>query len=73
MMRADAPSFPAYDFDLNKGYPCPRHKMALRGVGPSAIHRRSWVFMDHLTWTGLPRLVPPPPVDPALRHHQRLF
>jgi hypothetical protein len=24
-------------------------------MGPSAIHRRSWVFMDGLPWTGLPR------------------
>ena len=56
MMRADAPSFPAYDFDLNKGYPCPRHKVALAGHGPTSIHRRSWVFMDHIPWGT--RLVP---------------
>ena len=47
-----------YDFDLNKGYPCPRHKAALRGYGPTAIHRRSWVFMDNLPWTGIPRVFP---------------
>jgi hypothetical protein len=29
--------------------------------------------MDHLSWGGLPRLVPPPPVDPALRYQQQLF
>jgi ribonuclease HII len=50
-MRAEAPNFPAYDFDSNKGYPCPRHKMALQAFGPSAIHRRTWVFMDHLPWS----------------------
>jgi ribonuclease HII len=49
-MRAEAPHFSAYDFDLNKGYPCPRHKMALHAYGPTAIHRRSWVFMDHMVW-----------------------
>jgi hypothetical protein len=29
--------------------------------------------MDHLTWTGLPRQVPPEPIDPALRGQQALF
>lgn len=73
IMREEAEHHPHWSFEENKGYPCPRHKVALRGVGPSAIHRRSWVFMDHLPWTGLPRLVPPEPVDPAHRHQQRLF
>lgn len=50
IMRAEAEHFPAYDFDLNKGYPCPRHKMALRAFGPTSIHRRTWVFMQHLPW-----------------------
>ena len=50
-MRAEAPQYPPYDFDTNKGYPCPRHKMALQAFGPSAIHRRTWVFMDHLPWS----------------------
>jgi ribonuclease HII len=52
IMRAEAEHYPGYDFELNKGYPCPKHKVALRGQGPSAIHRRSWVFMDYLPWTG---------------------
>jgi len=58
IMRAEADNYPGYDFELNKGYPCPRHKTALRAYGPSAIHRRSWVFMDHLPWTGIPRVFP---------------
>jgi ribonuclease HII len=61
IMRAEAEHYPGYDFELNKGYPCPRHKAALRGYGPSAIHRRAWVFMDHLPWPGLHR---PAPEDP---------
>jgi ribonuclease HII len=73
IMREAAEHHPLWNFDQNKGYPCPRHKEALRAVGPSAIHRTSWVFMDHLPWTGLPRFVPPPPVDPALRYQQALF
>ena len=59
IMRAEAEHHPGYDFELNKGYPCPRHKLALAGMGPTAIHRRSWVFMDHLPWDGLPRYVRP--------------
>jgi ribonuclease HII len=50
LMRAEAPHYPGYDFEHNKGYPCPRHKMALQAYGPSAIHRRTWVFMDALPW-----------------------
>ena len=50
VMRAQAEHFPGYDFDANKGYPCPRHKMALQAYGPTAIHRRSWIFMEHLPW-----------------------
>jgi ribonuclease HII len=57
IMRAEAEHFPGYDFEFNKGYPCPRHKAALAAWGPSSIHRRAWVFMDHLPWAGVPRLV----------------
>ena len=65
IMRAEAEHFPGYDFESNKGYPCPRHKMALQGMGPTAIHRRSWVFMDNLPWTGVPALCGP--TRPAAR------
>jgi ribonuclease HII len=57
IMRAEAEHFPAYDFDLNKGYPCPRHKAALAAWGPTSIHRRAWVFMDHQPWDGVQRFV----------------
>lgn len=56
LMRDAAASFPAYNFEANKGYPCPTHKAALQALGPSTIHRRSWVFMDHLMWNGLERV-----------------
>ncbi len=59
-MRALAEHYPAWSFDTNKGYPCAVHKAALQGYGPSAIHRRSWVFMDHyVPWSGTPRVVRP--------------
>ena len=50
LMRAEAENYPGYEFDANKGYPCPRHKMALHAYGPSAIHRRTWIFMEGLVW-----------------------
>ncbi len=59
IMRTEAEHFPGYDFERNKGYPCPRHKLALQGMGPTSIHRRTWVFMDHLPYTSLHRPLPP--------------
>lgn len=67
LMREEDEHFPGYEFASNKGYPCPRHKMALQSWGPSSIHRRSWVFMDHLPW-GVPRpdaAEPPTLFDPS--------
>ena len=58
IMRGEADSSPAYAFDDNKGYPCPRHQTALVGYGATSIHRRSWAFMDSNPWTAQPRVVP---------------
>ncbi|RLE18315.1 MAG: ribonuclease HII, partial [Actinobacteria bacterium] len=58
-MRESSMHYPHWSFDTNKGYPCPVHKAALSGYGPSAIHRRTWVFMDNYNpWTAI-RRVPP--------------
>jgi len=54
MMIEEAEHYPPYDFDSNVGYPAPAHKLALAGYGPSAIHRRSWIFMESLCWRGVP-------------------
>jgi len=48
IMRKMALDYPEFAFQDNKGYPCPRHKQALRTYGVSAIHRTSWAFMDNL-------------------------
>jgi len=61
IMKAKAETFPGYNFEGNKGYPCPVHKAALQAMGPSSIHRRSWAFMDHLVWNGLERSRRPDP------------
>ncbi|MDJ0498648.1 MAG: ribonuclease HII [Acidimicrobiia bacterium] len=66
IMRNEADHFPAYAFEHNKGYPGPTHKAALHALGPSTIHRRSWVFMDGLVWNGIRRYQRPDP-------QQRLF
>jgi ribonuclease HII len=52
LMRQEADHFPAYAFERNKGYPSPVHQTALRGYGPTAIHRRSWAFVRELPWCG---------------------
>lgn len=61
LMRAEHPHYPVYGFDGNKGYPSPGHRAALHWLGPSAVHRRSWVFMDALVWNGVPRVARPDP------------
>ena len=54
-----AESYPHWSFDTNKGYPCQVHKTAIQGYGPSAVHRRSWVFMDNYNpWTAIRRTPP---------------
>ena len=56
-MRQLAEDFPMWSFETNKGYPCYRHRTALQGYGPSAIHRQSWSFMDtFVPWPGIHRL-----------------
>lgn len=65
LMRAEAAHFPGFDFELNKGYPCPRHKLALKAYGPTTIHRRTWVFMENLPWSGIKR-TPPAGSQPTL-------
>jgi ribonuclease HII len=54
MMMEEAQHYPPYGFESNVGYPAPAHKLALAGYGPSAIHRRSWIFMESLCWRGVP-------------------
>lgn len=54
MMAEESVHFPAYGFEVNRGYPAPVHKAALRALGPTTIHRRSWIFMEGLCWGGLP-------------------
>jgi ribonuclease HII len=64
LMRDEALHYPPYQFDMNKGYPSSAHKLALRGYGLSAIHRRSWAFVHSLPWgDGGVRWTSPPGVS----------
>ena len=51
LMAAEAECYPGYDFESNRGYRSYRHRCALLGYGPTAIHRRSWIYMENLPWT----------------------
>jgi ribonuclease HII len=66
IMAAEAEHFPAYGFETNRGYPAPVHRCALAAYGPCAIHRRSWIFMESLPWSGIRR-------DERPDHSLRLF
>ncbi|MEE9414288.1 MAG: ribonuclease HII [Acidimicrobiales bacterium] len=59
MLRASASTYPMFDFDRNKGYPCPRHRAALQAFGPTKFHRQSWAFVDDVPFTGVKRKQPP--------------
>ncbi len=61
LMRAEAEHYPAFNFEGNKGYPCPVHKAALQAWGPTTLHRRTWAFMDGLMWPGVRRFRRPDP------------
>ncbi len=37
-----AEAYPGYGFERHKGYPTPRHLSALRALGPSPVHRRTF-------------------------------
>jgi ribonuclease HII len=48
MMRDYAGTYPHWNFEGSKGYPCPKHRTGLREHGVTPLHRTSWAFMDNL-------------------------
>jgi ribonuclease HII len=48
MARYDE-EFPGYGFSEHKGYPTPAHRDAIRRLGPSPIHRRSFALLPQPT------------------------
>lgn len=47
MTELDA-QFPGYGLAVHKGYPTPAHQAAIRRLGPSPLHRRSFDFIREL-------------------------
>jgi len=47
MTELDA-QYPGYGLAVHKGYPTPAHQAAIRRLGPSALHRRSFDFIREL-------------------------
>jgi ribonuclease HII len=64
MLRMDK-QYPGYGFAQHKGYPVREHRMALKRLGASPIHRRS--FSPVRTILGLPPLPPWPKPEGAMR------
>ncbi len=48
MMEALDREYPGYGFAVHKGYGTPEHRQALRELGPSAVHRKSFPVMHEL-------------------------
>ena len=48
MMEALDRQYPGYGFAAHKGYGTPEHRQALRQLGPSAVHRKSFPVMHEL-------------------------
>ncbi len=42
LMSEACPTFPAYRFSVNKGYPSPEHQAVLASDGPCLLHRLTW-------------------------------
>jgi len=48
MMADYARDYPGYGWETNKGYPTPEHQRALRALGPTPLHRRSFAPVRQL-------------------------
>ena len=48
IMAEYAREYPGYGWDHNRGYPTPDHRRALRELGPTPLHRRSFGFVREI-------------------------
>ena len=48
IMAAHAADYPGYGWEQNRGYPTPDHRRALRELGPTPLHRRSFGLVREL-------------------------
>jgi ribonuclease HII len=57
---------PGYGWTSNKGYGCDTHYAAIRELGPSDLHRRTWLHNDEpLPGLGFGELLGDVPLQPA--------
>ena len=47
LMQGYDEQYPGYGFASHKGYPTAEHREAIRRLGPSPIHRRSFTLLPH--------------------------
>lgn len=52
VMRKAATQFPGYGWETNAGYPTKCHKSALRNLGVTPFHRRSFAPVRDILWQG---------------------
>jgi ribonuclease HII len=57
IMAAHAADYPGYGWEQNRGYPTPDHRRALRELGPTPLHRRTFgLVREVLAEAAQPRL-----------------
>ena len=60
MMAEHARTYPGYGWERNRGYPTPDHRRALRELGPTPLHRRSFgLVRDMIAAAAQPELALP--------------
>ena len=60
MMAAHAETYPGYGWERNRGYPTPDHRRALRELGPTPLHRKSFgLVREIMTAAAQPELALP--------------
>jgi len=75
MMADYAAQYPGYGWEHNRGYPTPDHRRALRELGPTPLHRRSFGLVKQMIGETLqPELVLSeiPSGESSQPHHQQL-
>jgi len=75
MMAKYANEYPGYGWEHNRGYPTPDHRRALRELGPTPLHRRSFGLVRQMVERDAqPELVLTeiPPSESSPPHHHPL-
>ena len=65
MMAEYAETHPGYGWEHNRGYPTPDHRKALRELGPTPLHRRSFGLVRQMLERGLQGELLPETISPV--------